>query len=69
LSVFYLAGNRLIGCVPDPLPSVATNDLDELNLPDCGSASSVDEDRVDQPAIIRDSDENLLLLALRHLIV
>ena len=45
LTWLLLGGNRLIGCIPGQLRSVATNDLDELNLPDCASATSVNEDR------------------------
>ena len=31
-----LSGNSLTGCIPVALQNVATNDLDDLGLPDCG---------------------------------
>ena len=35
LDALYLSGNTLAGCVPLALKDVATNDLDDLGLPDC----------------------------------
>ena len=37
LRLLYLRGNALTGCVPAALPGVATNDLDQLGLPNCGA--------------------------------
>ena len=37
LRLLYLRGNALTGCVPAELPGVATNDLDQLGLPNCGA--------------------------------
>ncbi len=36
LTRLYLAGNQLTGCIPAGLRDVATNDLDQLGLSDCG---------------------------------
>ena len=35
LTTLKLAGNSLTGCIPVGLKDVATNDLDDLGLPDC----------------------------------
>ena len=37
LSVLWLSGNRLTGCIPDALRRVFINDLDRIDLPDCGT--------------------------------
>ena len=37
LSRLYLRDNALTGCLPPPLRRVATNDLDKLGLPFCGT--------------------------------
>ena len=34
-----LSGNRLTGCIPDALRRVGSNDLDEIDLPDCGTGA------------------------------
>ena len=34
-----LSGNRLTGCIPDALRRVGRNDLDEMDLPDCGTGA------------------------------
>ncbi len=45
LTLLYLAGNTLTGCVPPSLRDVSSNDLDDLNLPDCtGSQGQVTAD-------------------------
>ena len=45
LTLLYLAGNTLTGCIPVVLRDVSSNDLDELNLPDCtGSQGQVTAD-------------------------
>ena len=36
LGWLWLSGNRLTGCIPDALRRVGRNDLDEIDLPDCG---------------------------------
>ena len=36
LEELRLSGNSLTGCIPPALRDVATNDLDQLGLPDCG---------------------------------
>ena len=47
LTRLHLGENRLSGCIPDPLRFLDDNDhdLDELNLPYCGSGASVLDDR------------------------
>ena len=35
----YLAPNQLSGCIPEGLRDIASNDLGQLNLPDCGSVT------------------------------
>ena len=35
LTTLKLAGNSLTGCIPPALREFATNDLDDLGLPDC----------------------------------
>ena len=39
LRTLYLSGNQLTGCVPVGLRDVVSNDLWELDLPDCGEVS------------------------------
>ena len=36
LEELRLSGNHLTGCIPPALRSIATNDLNDLRLPDCG---------------------------------
>ena len=36
LTLLYLADNSLTGCVPASLRKIALNDMEKLNLPDCG---------------------------------
>ena len=36
LTLLYLADNSLTGCVPASLRKIAINDMEKLNLPDCG---------------------------------
>ena len=40
LTHLYLAGNQLTGCIPASLRDVATNDLDQLGLSDCGQTQT-----------------------------
>ena len=40
LTHLYLAGNRFTGCIPGGLRKVATNDLDNLGLADCGQTQT-----------------------------
>ena len=35
LTLLFLSGNPLVGCVPSPLKDVDLHDLDTLGLPDC----------------------------------
>ena len=39
LTGLYLANNQLTGCIPEALRDIAENDLVELNLPDCTTAT------------------------------
>ena len=41
LTLLRLGGNQLSGCVPAGLRGVETNDLDRLDLPDCGLSDTV----------------------------
>ena len=39
LMELVLYGNQLTGCIPEGLRDIASNDLGQLNLPDCGAAT------------------------------
>ena len=39
LMELVLYGNQLTGCIPEELRDIASNDLGQLNLPDCGAAT------------------------------
>ena len=39
LTGLYLSNNQLTGCIPEALRDIAENDLVELNLPDCTTAT------------------------------
>ena len=39
LTYLWLRGNQLTGCIPEGLRDIASNDLGQLNLPDCGAAT------------------------------
>ena len=41
LNHLVLGGNPLTGCIPEGLRDIEHNDLVELNLPDCGAATTV----------------------------
>ena len=42
LTGLYLNGNQLTGCIPEGLRDIASNDLGQLNLPDCTTATAPD---------------------------
>ena len=57
----YLQGNRLSGCIPEGLRDVASNDLEDLDLPFCASRSiredAAEGSNVGNPVVATDDDE------------
>ena len=45
LTFLRLGSNQLTGCIPEGLRDIASNDLGDLNLPDCGSVNGPEAPR------------------------
>ena len=65
LSDLQLLGNQLTGCIPEGLRDIASNDLGQLNLPDCTTATAPDDvcatggavpDAANNPGLVSDCE-------------
>ena len=65
LDSLWLAGNQLTGCIPEGLRDIASNDLGQLNLPDCTTATAPDDvcatggavaDAANNPGLVSDCE-------------